>query len=212
MFIPMTLRDAIRDATITNADGLEIPLVLSEEVVVSSTRRVEPSRADSWFWRYLMLGALLGGLFAWLGRHAATGARRHRILLGTLGSAWSLLAGVIGLILVLVLLTDHWPMARNESLFLLNPVSLPLVVLVPLALAGKIAAIRYARVLSFAAAGVAIVGLLFQLLPATPQETGMLFALFLPVHIGLATALNAVAQASTYNGPATQPGDGAVRI
>jgi hypothetical protein len=28
----------------------------------------------------------------------------------------------------------------------------------------------------------------------TPQETGMLFALLLPIHIGLAMALNAVAE------------------
>ena len=196
MFVPMTLRDAIRDATVTNADGLEVPLVLSEEVIVASTRGAEPLRAGSWFWLYLMLGTLMGGLVAWFGRRTATGARWHRVLLGTLGSIWSLLAGVTGLILVLVLFTDHWSMARNESLFLLNPVSLPLVVLVPLALRGKNAAVRYARMLAFAAAGVGMLGVLFQLLPATTQQTGMLFALFLPMHIGLATALNAVSKAS----------------
>jgi hypothetical protein len=196
MFVPMTLRDALRDATTTDADGLEIPLVLSEEFVVASTREAEPLRADSWLWRYLMLGALLGGLVAWLGQQAVTGARWHRVLLGVLGSTWSLLTGASGVILVLVLLTDHWSMARNESLFLLNPLSLPLVLLVPLALAGKSTAIRHARILGFAAAGIGMLGLLFQLLPATQQQTGMLFALFLPMHIGLAAAVNAVSKAS----------------
>ncbi|MCH7533037.1 MAG: DUF4105 domain-containing protein [Gemmatimonadetes bacterium] len=196
MFVPMTLRDAIRDATVTNGDGLEVPLVMAEEVVVPSTRKTEPVRAVSWFWRYLVLGALMGGGLAWVGRRAATGARSFRVLLGALASTWSLLAGVSGLILVLVLLTDHWSMTRNESLFLLNPVSLPLVVLAPLALGGRDAAVRHARILGFVAVGVAALGLLFQLLPATAQQTGMLFALFLPIHIGLATALNAVATVS----------------
>ena len=196
MFVPMTLRDAIRDATVTNIDGVDVPLVLSEEVVVSSTRRAEPLRAGSWFWRYLALGTLLGGLVAWLGRRAATGARWHRVLLVALGSTWSLLAGAGGLILVLVLFTDHWSMARNASLFLFNPVSMPLVVLLPLALAGRHAAVRYARMLGFAAAGVGTLGLLFQLLPATAQQTGMLFALFLPMHVGVATALDAVSKVS----------------
>jgi len=194
MFVPMTLRDAIRDATVTNTDGVEVPLVLSEEVIVSSTRGADPLRAGSWFWLYLMLGTLMGGLIAWLGRRTATGARWHRVLLGALGSTWSFVAGVSGLILVLVLFTDHWSMARNESLFLFNPASLPLVVLVPLALRGQNTAVRYARMIAFAAAAVSMIGLMFQLLPATPQQTGMLFALFLPVHIGLATALNAVSK------------------
>ena len=194
MFVPMTLRDAIRDATITNRDGLEVPLVLREDVIVSSTRAAEPVRAESWFWRYLVLGALMGGLLAWVGRRAASGARLFRFLLGALASTWSLLAGVSGLILLLVLLTDHWSMTRNESLFLVNPVSLPLVVLVPLALGGRDTAVRHARILGFLAVGVAALGLLFQLLPATAQRTGMLLALFLPIHIGLAVALNAVAE------------------
>jgi hypothetical protein len=81
-------------------------------------------------------------------------------------------------------------MTFNESLFLLNPVSLPLVALVPLALSGRLAAVRHARMLGFVAVGIAALGFLFQLLPATGQQTGMLFALFLPIHIGLATALN----------------------
>ena len=49
MFVPMALRDAIRDATVTNADGLEVPLVMAEQVVVPSTREAEPLRARSWF-------------------------------------------------------------------------------------------------------------------------------------------------------------------
>ncbi len=189
-FVPMALRDAIRDVTVTDADGGEVPLVIAEQVVVPSTREAEPPRADSWFWRYLALGTVAGALLAWVGRRARTGARRFRVLFGVLASAWSLLAGVSGLILVLVLFTDHWSMTFNESLFLLNPVSLPLVALVPLALSGRLAAVRHARMLGFVAVGIATIGLLFQLLPVTGQQTGMLFALFLPIHIGLATALN----------------------
>ncbi len=193
MFVPMTLRDALRDATVTDADGLEVPLVVSEQIVAPSTRSAEPAQAESWFWRYLILGSLLGGLMIWMGRLAATGRRSSRIILGILASAWSLLAGSGGVILVLVLFTDHWAMARNESLFLLNPVSIMLVVLAPLALAGRKRALRLARLVAFAAFGIAALGLLVQSLPATSQQTAMLFALFLPVHGGLATALHEIA-------------------
>jgi len=194
MFIPMTLRDAIRDATVTDGEGLEVPLVLREEVIVSSTREVEPVGTGPWFWRYLVLGTLIGGLLAWVGRGAARRSRSFCVLLAALASTWSLLAGVSGLVLVLVLCTDHWSMTRNESLFLLNPVSLPLVVLVPLALGGRDALVRPARIFGFVAVGIAALGLLFQLLPVTGQQTGMLFALFLPIHMGLAAALHAVAK------------------
>ena len=55
------------------------------------------------------------------------------------------------------------------------------------------ATVRHARTLGFLALGVAALGLLFQLLPATAQQTRMLFALFLPIHVGLAAGLHAVA-------------------
>ena len=189
MFVPMVLRDAIRDVVVTDEDGSQVPLVMSEEVVVPSSRVAEPDRAGSWLLRYLLLGSLMGGLLAWLGRRAAGGARAIRVLFGAIASGWSLLAGVSGTVLFFVLFTDHWSMGMNENLLLLNPLSMLLVVLVPMALLGRPQAAKRARAVGYSAAGLAALGLLVQVLPVTEQHTGMLFALFLPVHVGLAHAL-----------------------
>lgn len=190
MFLPMVLRDAIRDATTTDADGNVVPLVLHEEVAVSSTRIAEPARADSWFLRFLLIGSALGGLIGWSGTKAASGSRPHGALFGTLTTGWSLLAGVFGLVLVLVLLTDHWSMTWNETVMLLNPVSLGLVVMVPLAVMGRAKARVYAALISKVVVVIALIGLVAQIVPSTPQSTWMLVAFFLPIHLGVAFGLH----------------------
>jgi len=197
MFLPMVLRDAIRDATTTDADGNVIPLVLSEEVVVSSTRTPEPARADSWFLRFLLVGVGLGGLLAWSGTKAASGSKPLSALFGTMAAAWSLLAGIFGLVLVLVLLTDHWSMTWNETVLLLNPVSLGLVFLAPFAAMGRTKAGVRAALLSKVVAGIALVGLVAQVMPSTPQSTWMLIAFFLPIHLGVAFGLHRLARTAT---------------
>jgi len=42
MFLPMTLRDAIRDVTVLGEDGVERPLVIAEDVVVPGSGRPTP--------------------------------------------------------------------------------------------------------------------------------------------------------------------------
>jgi hypothetical protein len=197
MFIPMVLRDAIRDATVTDAAGNELPLALSEEVVLESARVPEPARATSWFWRYLLLGAMAGGLLAWLGSKSATGGRLCRVVFGALCAVWSLVAGLFGLLLVLVLFTDHWSMAWNETLFLTNPLSLTLMVLAPMALMGGAASRQRANRVGKGIIAFALFGLVLQWLPATPQATGMLFALFLPIHMGVGFGLSRLAAADS---------------
>jgi uncharacterized protein DUF4105 len=194
MFIPMVLRDAMRDATTTDADGNVIPLVLSEEVVVPSTRTPEPARADSWFLRLLLLGVATGSVLGWLGASAAGGSKGAAALFGAISVTWSALAGLFGLVLVLVLFTDHWSMRWNESLFLLSPLSLGLVALVPMALMGRARA--KAVLVAKAVLGVALFGLVLQALPATPQSTWMLFAFFLPIHTGVVFGLDRLSKAA----------------
>jgi len=197
MFIPMVLRDAIRDATVTDGAGNRVPLVLSEEVVLESARVPEPARAASWFWRYLLLGAMAGGLLAWLGSKSAAGGRLYRVIFGALSVVWSLIVGLFGLLLVLVLFTDHWSMAWNETLFLTNPLSLTLVLLAPMALMGGAASRQRADRAGKGIIAFALFGLVLQLLPATPQATGMLFALFLPIHVGVAFGLSRLVAADS---------------
>jgi hypothetical protein len=195
MFLPMTLRDAARLMTIVGDDGASRPLVSSEEVVAPSSREPEAAAPPSWLPAYLVLGMLLGGLLALSGHRGAAGSRPFLLVVGTIGTAWSLVAGLVGVILVLVLFTDHHFMVWNENLFLLNPLSLALAVLVPLSMARA----RYrpaAKGLAMTMVGLGIVGLLAQLLPASTHQNELFFALVLPVHLGLALALHQLSSAA----------------
>ena len=188
MFLPMTLRDAVRELTVVDADGVEGPLVVAEAVVAPGTGSSGPETPPSWFAAYLLLGLLLGGVLAWSGGLEARGARWGRYTFVAAGTLWSLVAGLVGTILVLVLFTDHDFMTWNENLFLLNPLSLALTVLVPLAIRRPGARLAAER-LAVTVAGVAAVGLLLQALPGFRQENAIFFALVLPVHLGLWWAL-----------------------
>jgi hypothetical protein len=85
MFIPMTLRDAVREVVVDHGDGVARPLVISEEVVAEARVASEPSDAPTWWPYYLLLGLLLGAGLAWLGRAAAFGAKGSRIAFGVAG-------------------------------------------------------------------------------------------------------------------------------
>lgn len=184
MFLPMTLRDALREVTVTRPDGSERPLVLSEDVLVPGTRPAEAEAPPSWLMYYLLLGAALGAVAAGAGVLARGGRRWALAALAGLALAWSVVAGLVGTILVLVLFTDHAFMFGNENLFLFNPMSLVVVVLLLVAhfrVATRPRAVR-------AAAGVALVaaaGLALQFLPGLGQTNAIFFALAVPLHLGV---------------------------
>jgi len=103
-------------------------------------------------------------------------------------SVWSLLCGVIGVIIVLAwTATRHVFWAWNENLLQLSPLSLLLVVLIPLALLrGR--ATRAARVVAAAILLLSAFGLLLAIIPGG-QENRAIVAMFFPVHLVLAWAL-----------------------
>jgi hypothetical protein len=96
-------------------------------------------------------------------------------------------AGLAGLLLAgLWLLTDHTAAHRNENLFQLNPVSLPLAVLVPLLATRRGRASRATTVLAVTAAAVAVAGVLLRVLPGIGQVNREIIAFALPVHLAIA--------------------------
>jgi len=195
MFLPMTLRDAARVMTIVGDDGTSRPLVKSEAVLSPSSREPEAAAPPSWLPVYLVLGLLLGGVLALGGHRGAAGSRPFLLMVSTIGTIWSLVAGLVGVILVLVLFTDHHFMVWNENLFLLNPISLGLAVLVPLSVA-RAKHRQSAGVLALTLVVLGVVGLLAQLLPSSTHQNEIFFALVLPVHVGLAFALHRLQSAT----------------
>lgn len=189
MFLPLSLRDEIRSVLRTGPDGATRPLVLSEEVVVESTRPPEPRAPPRWLPLYVTLGMALGALFASAGTARVRSTTPLRRLVVAAATAWGLVGGVAGTMLVLLRFTDHTFAWGNENLFLANPLMLVLAVAVPLAAFRSEWESRAGR-LAMLLAAVALLGLLWQLVPASTHRNAMFFVLLLPAHLGLAWGLS----------------------
>ena len=192
MFVPMVLADELNSFSVADASGSLRPLVLNDEIVVPSSRAGAPLAPPSWLWAYLMIGLLVGGALAVRSADRVQSSIVLRSAVLLLGTFWSLLGGVVGLVLVGLLFTDHVFSYRNENLFLVNPLMLATAVLLPLTLLGEQWKTR-ARTWSVLVAGLALLGLLWHVLPWSGQKSAMFFALFLPAHFGLAWSLRDVA-------------------
>jgi hypothetical protein len=187
-FIPMRLRDAVRDVTVPNgAGGARAPLVTSERTIEpypGTPRVVELQTAPRLVWRLLLVGVVLAALVAGI-RIMAVSRRGAVWGLALVTSVWSLLCGLIGVILVLAwTATKHVFWAWNENLFLVSPLSLLLAVLLPMALLRRRAE-GAARRVALAVVALGLVGLVLSLLPGG-QENRAIVALFLPVHLAIA--------------------------
>jgi len=187
MFLPMKLRDRVQALTVPAPGGGTRPLVLREEQVFTATRAPEPEAPANLVAGFLAVGVAIGGAFVALARLAARGRRLAGAAFAVGGTAWSLIAGLCGLIMVLTwAATDHTFMYRNENLLQLSPLSLLLVALVPAARRrGGGAAWRVGAAVALLAA----LGFLLQALPAFGQTNGETIALALPAHLGLAAGL-----------------------
>ena len=191
MFVPMILADELSSFSVTDASGALRPLILNDEIVVPSSRADAPLAPPSWLWAYLMIGTIVGGVLAVGSTERVRSSLVLRSTSLVVGTAWSLLGGVLGLVLVGLLFTDHIFSHRNENLFLVNPLMLATAVLLPLTLLGERWKGR-ARTWSLGMAGLALAGLLWHVLPWSTQTSAMFFALFLPAHLGLAWSLRGV--------------------
>lgn len=204
MFLPPTLRDEIREVTITGPDGIARPLVTSEEVVVASSRPVDPEEPPRWFVTYLLLGLLLGAVLASSPIVAVRSRKALRVAVSTASVLWSVSGGVIGTVLVLLLFTDHSFAHWNENLFLFNPLMLPLAVMIPMArLGGRWRS--WARAVALTVAGIAVLGFAWQIVPASTHENAIFFALALPSHLGLAYAITRTSPRTPGRPPAADP-------
>jgi hypothetical protein len=189
-FIPMRLRDAVRIVSVPGPGGAPVPLVADERTLDSPpgvSRLVEARAAPDHTQRNFLVGAGLAASILLL-RMLMRAQRWAAWLLALVGMAWSLAAGVLGVVLLLAwVATKHDFWAQNENLLLLSPLSLVLVVLVPAAvLAGR--AVRRTRIVGVVVAAMGIAALVLAFSPGG-QPTRAIAALVLPVHLALALAL-----------------------
>ncbi|MFL5577903.1 MAG: DUF4105 domain-containing protein, partial [Gemmatimonadaceae bacterium] len=188
MFLPVKMRDRLRTVRVGDGAGGTVPLVKSESQLYAAERPAELESPPRSLPLYLALGGGAALLIAALAAAAGRGSRPARAGVAVVGALWSLVAGVLGSAALLAwTATRHVFMYRNETLLQLEPLSLALVALLPLALwSGRGA--RAARLLAGVVAAAAVAGLLVKLLPVTPQRNGDVIALALPIHLALAWA------------------------
>jgi hypothetical protein len=184
-FLPMKLRDAVREQRVRAADGTLVPLVSREQVLYQSTRPAERAGPPVWLPWYLLIGLLLAAGIAVLGRSAVhPGMARTGFLV--LAEVWVLLCGIAGVALLgLWLFTDHSVAYGNLNLFQLSPLGMGLVPLLPgLARGGGRG--RGAARLAVVIAALSLAGVLLK--PLFHQVNAEIVALALPVNLALAWA------------------------
>jgi hypothetical protein len=185
MFLPLALREHLRQITVPGSDGGEVPLVRSERTLFESTSTPPPERPPFWLPIYFGLGLALGVATLGLGT-AAKSNRLARAGLIVVSGIWALTVGILGLVLTgLWAITDHTAAYNNENVLQANLLALALVWLVPGA-ARQSSRSRRVLMVGTIVAGLSLVGLLLKLLPAFYQVNGEIIALALPVHLGVA--------------------------
>src|SRR5690606_24885838 len=106
-FLPMQLREHLRDVRVRHADGTERPLVPAERQLFEATREPEPGAPRDLRIPFLLAGIVAGVAIAALG---AMGTRRAGARTGFVVTAmtWSIVAGLVETIMVLTwTATDH---------------------------------------------------------------------------------------------------------
>ena len=177
MFLPLALRERLRNITVTGEDGRPAPLVSAEQTIFDSGDNV-PDHAPRWWPGFLAVGLVLGGALA------GSAARGRRGIFTGVSVVWLALTGLSSLVLLgLWLLTDHTITTHNENVLQMTPLALALAVLLPRGLrTGR----GLVRLLALGIAGLSLLGLALKPFPGFSQANLTAIALLLPINLGLA--------------------------
>jgi hypothetical protein len=188
MFLPLRLRDWIREMEVADGEGGTRSLVTEERLLFDGTRAAEPSGPPGALPWFLLAGVLWGGLLVLMARGGAPAGLLGRTGLSLLGGGWAALAGTCGVLLMGAwLFTDHFFWYRNYNLLQLNPLGLILAVgFFLFLLRGRLPA--WMGRLALILAGLSVVGALVQLIPGLGQRNVEVLLLSLPVNLGLGVA------------------------
>jgi len=132
MFLPRKLHDFIAKVNVMDSTGAMKPLVRSDRVLFQATRAPEPAAPpDMGLW--LLFGGVIGAaVMTALGFMATPLRPGMRFVAALVAGAWSLAAGLLGTVLVLLwAVTDHVFAHSNENVLLFNPLWLALAIMLP---------------------------------------------------------------------------------
>lgn len=176
-FIPMRLRDALREAK--RADGR--PLVASEQTLLPHRVGQPPDEAPRLRVPALFAGLALAMLALWSARRAP------RALAAAAFGFWTV-AGLLGTVMLLIWVgSAHEAGYANENLLLLSPLCLGLLPGAWARLRGRTPSPRFRGLLWVVVGAAALAGFL-KFLPFRPQENVEWVLLLLPLHWALLRA------------------------
>ncbi len=185
MFLPVRMANDLRSVTVADTAGDQIPLVKSEMVIFTAGRSPEPSAPPNYLWLFVAVGILYGALTVVLVRSAEGGHRLALFGATALATLWSLIAGLAGAALIFAwFFTQHYFMGRNENLLHFDPLSLGLVVLIPLSIYARRGMHRAVKLAGYIAA-ICLVGFVAQGAPFFDQKNGEIIALALPINLAV---------------------------
>lgn len=185
MFLPVRMANDLRTVRLTDSTGTQIPFVRSEMALFTAGRPPEPSAPPSYLPWFVAAGILVAGVMIALVRSAEGGNRVTLFVATAVATLWSLIAGAAGTALVIAwLFTKHHFMSRNENLLHFDPLSLALVVLVPLSIYG-LRGVSKALKLAGIVASLSLLGFVLQGIPFFDQKNGEIIALALPINLAV---------------------------
>jgi hypothetical protein len=179
MFIPMKVRDRVREIRVPDDSGRLVPLVTSERVLFQAQRAPERESPPPLALPLAIIGTLLGGGLAWLGKRQRRGAipaaLAVAVVLGVLGCA----------LLYLRFMTQHVAAYDNTNLFVYSPLWLIVVAAFLFARRGAQAR-RLVFLLATIAGALTAFGIVAPFMPGFRQGSFAVIALAAP--LGLAVA------------------------
>jgi hypothetical protein len=189
MFLPMALRNHLRQVILRDSTGAERPLVRAEEELYQSTAELPPAGPPAWWPWFLLAGLVTAGIIVVTGSRLAssTGARW---IFALIAGGWALFSGLGGLMLAALWgLTHHTAAWANENLLQLCPLALLLVFVLPRVLHRPTEPHPFATRVALVMALASLAGILIKLLPGPHQMNWEIIAFALPVNLGLTFAL-----------------------
>jgi hypothetical protein len=185
MFLPVRMANDLRTVTVADSMGTQIPLVRSETALYTAGRPPEPAAPPFYLPYFVAIGIIFAAGLVVLVRGAEGGSKIALLSATALATLWSLIAGLAGLALVFAwLFTKHYFMGRNENLMHFDPLSIALVVLIPLSIYGRRAVPRAIKFAGFIAL-LCLCGFVAQGVPFFNQKNGEIIALALPINLAV---------------------------
>lgn len=191
MFIPMKVRDRVRELRVPDDTGAMVPLVLSERVLVQADRAPERESPPALLVPLLLIGALVAGGLWWLGRRGlarGVGAARGAT---ALAAVWCLAMGVFGVaLLYLRTMTQHVAAYDNTNIFVYNPAWLLVLAAMPMVSSGATGR-RIAFTIATLAGALTMIGVVLLFVPGFNQDSLPVALLAAPTNLVIAWLLRA---------------------